>query len=134
MNGVAAIRQLLIGNVGLTNIVPAANVVAGILPKGSPVPALSIMSVSTVDVNIPSPGAKRRVVERVQVSGVAATYPELKALMKAVKQAASAQMPTVSGISEVTVHTDSAGPDFTDEAAALCFGSQDFKVAYNELT
>lgn len=134
MNGVIAIRQLLVGNAALIALVPAARISAGVLPQGTALPAVSVTSVSSVDRNIPNPGAKRHVRERVQVTVLAETYPSQKAVQAAVKKAAADEMPVVSGITDVVVHTDGAGPDFMDEAASIYLGTQDFSVSFNELT
>lgn len=133
MSGVAAIRQLLAADAGLTALVPATRIAAGVMPQGTALPAVSIMSVSSVDRNIPNPGTKRQVVERVQVTALSATYPALQTILAAVRAAAADKLPTVSGLSDVVVHTDGAGPDFMDEAAAIYLSTQDFRVSYNEV-
>lgn len=133
MNGIVAIRQLLAANGALTALVPSARIAAGVLPQGTTLPALSVTQVSSLDRNIPSPGAKRRVTDRVQVTVLASSYPEQRQILGAVKKAASDKMPTVTGITDVVVHTDSAGPDFMDEKATIYMGSQDFRVTYNEV-
>ena len=132
MNGVIAVRSLLVADTGLTALVPEARIAAGSLPQGTVLPAISLMSVSSVDRNIPAPGPKRRVTERVQVTVLARTYPETKAILAAVRKAADDQMPQIDGLTEVTVHTDSAGPDFLDEETGIQMQSQDFRVAFNE--
>lgn len=132
MNGVAAIRQLLANDGPVTALVPDDRISAGVLPLNIELPAIAITSVSSVDRNILQPGANRRVTERVQVTGYGANYPQMKVLMQAVKRAAADQMPTVDGITDVVVHTDSAGPDLTDEEAKLYLGTQDFRVSFNE--
>jgi hypothetical protein len=73
------------------------------------------------------------VVERVQATAMAATYPELKAILRAAKAAAADFVGDVAGLSGVTVHTDAAGPDFQDEQSSIHMGSQDFIVGYSEL-
>lgn len=132
MNGVIAVRVLLVADTGLTSLVPVARIAAGMLPQGTDLPAISLMSVSGVDRNIPAPGPKRRVTERVQVTLLARTYPETKAILAAVRKAASDQMPAIDGLTEVTVHTDSAGPDFLDEETGIHMQTQDFRVSFNE--
>lgn len=133
MNGVAAIRQLLASNAALTALVPSNRIGAGVLPQGTTLPALSVTLVSSVDRNIPQPGANRRVTDRVQVTVLAANYPQQRQILAAVKKAAADTMPTVSGITDVVAHTDSTGPDFMDEKATIYMGSQDFRVSYNEV-
>jgi hypothetical protein len=105
---------------------------AGMLPQGTDLPAISLMSVSSVDRNISAPGPKRRVTARVQVTALARTYPETKAILAAVRVAAADRMPAINGLTDVTVHTDSAGPDFLDEETGIHMQTQDFRVSFNE--
>ncbi|MBY0303616.1 MAG: DUF3168 domain-containing protein [Sphingomonas sp.] len=132
MNGVIAVRALLVAHAPLTTIVPSPRIVAGVIPEGSVMPTISLMSVSSVDRNILQPGIHRHVSERVQVTVMATTYPAAKALMKAVRAAAADQSPSIAGLTAVTVHTDSAGPDFTDSVTSLHLQTQDFRVSYLE--
>lgn len=132
MNGVIVVRSLLVGDTGVTELVPVARIAAGMLPQGTDLPAISLMSVSSVDRNIPAPGPKRRVTERVQVTVLAATYRQVKAILAAVRKAAADQMPTIDGLFDVTVHTDSAGPDFLDEETGIHMQTQDLRVSFNE--
>jgi len=132
MNGVIAVRSLLVADTGVTSLVPVARIAAGMLAQGTDLPAISLMSVSSVDRNVPAPGAKRRVTERVQVTVLARTYPEVKAIIAAARPAAADQMPTIDGLFDVTVHTDSAGPDFLDEETGIHMQTQDFRVSFNE--
>jgi hypothetical protein len=90
------------------------------------------MSVSSVDRNVPAPGPNRRVTERVQVTVLARTYPETKAILAAARKAAADQMPVIDGLTDVTIHTDSAGPDFLDEETGIHMQTQDFRVSFNE--
>jgi hypothetical protein len=132
MNGVIAVRSLLVADTRVTALVPVARIAAGMLPQGTDLPAISLMSVSSVDRNVPAPGSKRRVTERVQVTVLARTYPEVKAIIAAVRTAAADQMPAIDGLTDVTVHTDSAGPDFLDEETGIHMQTQDFRVSFNE--
>jgi hypothetical protein len=132
MNGVIAVRTLLVTDTGMTALVPEARIAAGMLPQGTDLPAISLMSVSSVDRNISAPGPKRRVTERVQVTVLAATYRQVKAILAAVRRAAADQMPTIDGLFDLTVHTDTAGPDFLDEETGIHMQSQDLRVSFNE--
>ena len=132
MNGVIAVRSLLVADTGVTVLVPAVRIVAGMLPQGTLLPAISLMSVSSTDRNIAAPGPKRRVTERVQVTVLAASYPAAKAIIRAVRAAAADRMLAIEGLTDVTVHTDSAGPDFLDEETGIHMQTQDFRVSFNE--
>ena len=132
MNGVIAVRSLLVADIGLTALVPLSRIAAGMLPQGIDLPAILLMSVSSVDRNVPAPGPNRRVTERVQVTVLARTYPETKAILAAARKAAADQMPVIDGLTDVTIHTDSAGPDFLDEETGIHMQTQDFRVSFNE--
>jgi len=132
MNGVIVVRSLLAGETRVTALVPEARIAAGMLPQGTNLPAISLMSVSSVDRNIPAPGPKRRVTERVQLTVLAASYRQVKAILAAVRRAAADHMPTIDGLFDVTVHTDSVGPDFLDEETGIHIQSQDLRVSFNE--
>ena len=132
MNGVIVVRSLLVADTGVTALVPAVRIVAGMLPQGTLLPAISLMSVSSTDRNIAAPGPKRRVTERVQVTVLAASYPAARTIIRAVRAAAADQMPAIDGLTDVTVHTDSAGPDFLDEETGIHMQTQDFRVSFNE--
>lgn len=134
MDGVATIRKLLTENAALLAVVPESRIKAGIFRQGTTLPAISLMSVSSVDRNIMAPGAMRMVIDRIQVTVLAQTYPSLKSVMRLVKKAAADQMPEVDGITDVVVHTDGQGADFVDDDTTLYLGTQDFKVSYNQAT
>ena len=132
MNGVIAVRSLLVGDLRVTALVPPERIAAGTLPQGIAMPAIALTSIGSVDRNVPSPGPKRRVTERVQVTVLARAYPEAKAILAAIRAAAADRMPQIDGVSDVTVHTDSAGPDFLDEETGIHMQTQDFRVSFNE--
>lgn len=131
-DGVAALQQQFTGNAALLALVPEERIGAGVFPQGTALPYVSLSLVSSVDRNLPSPGVKRRVQDRVQATVAASDYEQLREVMKAVKDAAADSAPAVDGISEVTIHSLGAGPDFMDEAATIYLGSRDFRVWYNE--
>ena len=132
MNGVAALQALLSANGPLGQLVAPERIAAGVLPQGTALPAISIMSISSIDRNIPDPGGLRRVTDRVQVTVMASTYQMVKMTVYAVRGAAADQMPIVAGIAQVVIHTEGAGPDFMDEEACICMQAQDFRVSFNE--
>lgn len=132
MNGVIAVRSLLVADTGVTALVPASRIIAGSIPQGTTLPAISLMAVSSTDRNILQPGTSRRVTERVQVTVLAGSYPATKAIFRAVRAAAADQAPAIDGLTDVTVHTDSAGPDFLGEETGIHMQTQDFRVSFNE--
>jgi hypothetical protein len=138
MDGVAVIRQLLAADAAVTAMVPATSpggqsrMSADPLAQGVDLPAISLEEISAVDRNIPAPGATRFVTARIQVTGHARNYPELRALMKAIKNACADQRPTVTGLTNVVVLTDGTGPQGISAVTNARTQTQDFKVTYNE--
>ncbi|PZQ54191.1 MAG: hypothetical protein DI555_14120 [Novosphingobium pentaromativorans] len=133
MDGIVAVRSVLIDDEPLTELAPADDIAAGPRPMGFALPGISLASVSKVDRNIPAPGEWRHVRERVQATIHARNYPEQKAILRAMRKAAADRLyPEVPGIRDVTIHTEPAGPDFMIEAASIWCGTQDFIVTYSE--
>lgn len=133
MDGVTAIRSVFAADDALTALVPVARIIAGPLPLNIETPAISLQSISRTNLNILSPGSTRFATEWVQVTVIAGSYLSQKAIIRAVRHAAGdALYPEVDGISGVTIHTDSTGPDFMNEQTSLYLGSQDFRVKYTE--
>lgn len=132
MDGVAVMVQLLTNDSDVTALVAATRIQAGALPQGVTLPAIAIETISKVDRNIPNPGIYRHVSERVQVTVLAKNYPSQKDVMRAVREAAADTFPTVTGLINVTVHTDGAGPDLMSEESSIYIGTQDFRITYSE--
>lgn len=133
MDGVAAVRSVLVADTSMVALVPASRIFAGPAPLGTALPFVMLGSISKVDLNLLSPGVTRFVKERVQATVVGANYPQQKAIHRAVRHAAADRLnPPVTGLLSVSIHTDSAGPDFYDDDYAGWRGSQDFQVKYEE--
>jgi len=133
MDGVAAVRSVMIADAPLVALVPEDSIHAGDLPLNATLPAISLSSVSKVDRNIPAPGATRHVRERVQATFHARNYPEQKAVERAARRAAADKInPEVPGITNVTIHTEGAGPDLRAADASVWMGTQDFMTTYTE--
>lgn len=134
MNGILAVLTVLHADSGVTALVPTQRIVAGVLTQGAALPSISVTLISTVDLNLPTPGATRFVTERVQVTVLAPTYKRQREVLAAVKRAAADRLNVpVTGIGNVSIHTDSAGPDFMNEDASIYLGSIDFRVKFTEL-
>lgn len=133
MDGVSVIKALLAADAAVLALVPIDRIEAGILPPGTTLDAISIADVSQVDRKVLKPGATRHVTERVQVTALAATYPQLKAILRAAKHACDGFIGAIAGLTGVTVHFDSAGAYICDEASSIHMKSHDFKVGYTEV-
>jgi hypothetical protein len=132
MDGVAIVRALIVASSEMLELVPLERIVGGVLPVGTELDAISITRVSVIDRNIPSPGANRRVTERIQVTAMGRTYPRSKAALRAAKAVLADFVGTAAGLDNVCIQTDAGGPDFMNEEASIHMGTQDFIVGYTE--
>jgi hypothetical protein len=132
MTGVVVVVQLLIADAGVTALVPPAQIVGDTVAQDTPLPNISAQQISSVDLNIPAPGATRHVTQRIQTTIRAASRPEAKAILKAVRRAGAAKMPLIAGVSDVVSQTDGEGPDGTEPETGARLQAQDFRVSYNE--
>lgn len=133
MDGVAALRVALLADSRLTNLVPAQRVISGVLPQGIDLPAIGLRSISRVEPADLAREDEQYVRERIQARVVAKSYPEQKAVERAVRRAARFQLDiVVEGITDVTILFDGAGPDIHSEDTDIHIGTQDFGVSYNE--
>ena len=140
MSGVAVVRYLLANNSPVTNIVPAAAIMAGDIPLATVLPAISVKQISGVPLNFTRiNGAHRLHTDRVQVSvlvkGPRGTpaglgYPGMRALLALVLAACPSQRGTVNGITVDSIVPDLEGPDLYDDTDIVHQGSRDFLVRW----
>lgn len=134
MDGVAAVRAVLLARAEMVALVPAEKTFAGPMPLKMQGPALSLERVSWSSMPVLTPGVQRFVTERVQVTARALNYPSQAAILREVCSAADSQLyPEIPGISGVTIYSAGAGPDFFLDALSLWQGSHDFTVKYNQV-
>lgn len=144
MSGVAVIRYLLANNAPVLAVLPAARIVAGDLPLNTVLPAISVTQISSVPQNdIRINESPKLHTDRVQVSVMfrgpqgtpaGAGYPGVKALLKLVLAACPSQRGVINGVSVGSITPDIEGPDLSDDATALYFGSRDFLISWQSTT
>lgn len=133
MSGVLIIRTLLAANAPLLLLVPAARVMAGVLPQATALPAVSVTEISTVELpHLDAQSPTTLVQERVQVTVLAADYPAQKALLAAARKAVNYQRGVIAGSVVASIRRGANGPDFVDAAAGFFMQSVDFEVIYHE--
>lgn len=132
MSGDLVLRSTLLADAEWSALVPAESTIADdAAPQGLAPPYALIAVVSTVDRNILKPGETRHVTERVELTFYANSAKQRREMKRIARKAAADTMPVFAGLTSVTIHTDSAGPNFTTDAS-IRVGSQDFKVTYSE--
>lgn len=132
MSDVKVTRYLLANNAALTAVVAAAQIQAGEIPQGSPLPALGVTHVITVRAQLIAGTQSCRA--RVQVTVHAATYPQQKQVLALVRAALPRTYGTVNGVKVTSLVVGDEGPDFRndDVQPPIYMGSQDFIVTYTE--
>lgn len=134
MSGVDVIGEILRASAAVTALVPAARVKEDLLSQKTVLPAIAVGSISVVDLNTFSNGETRRVTERIQVTVAAADVRTRKALMLAVRNAASKAVGSYADVTDVSVLLDGAGPSLPLTDPTMFLKTQDFRVSYNEPT
>lgn len=131
MSGVAVVRSLLAGYSNLTAIVPASRIYAGVLPVNIQMPAISIEQISGQQMNNLAMSSDGYLVEeRVQITVLAKSYPQVKTILGHVRLACPLSRGTVNTINCQGVIPDTEGPDIFDQVTRLYSQSQDYIVFY----
>lgn len=140
MSGVSVIRYLLANNAAVTAIIPTARVIAGPVPLGTVLPALTITTIDSIPMNlIRINEANKMHRDHVQVSalfyGAKATTPGagylgLYQMMKLILAACPSQRGTVNGFAVDSIIPDILGPDLHDQETDLYSSSRDFIVRW----
>lgn len=132
MSDVAVVRYLLANSAGLIAVVPATKIIAGTIPQGTALPAISVTHLSTVRRQPVGTPANVFCTSRVQVTVMAKTYPTQKSIMALVRAALPRTKGTVSGIVVDSLMPDFEGPDFKNDEIGAHVGSIDYIVTYKE--
>jgi len=127
------IRALLIADGGVLALCPAARIVAGVIPQGSALPAISVMRIShysaaRIDAQAPTGLAT----SRVQVSVLTKDYAVADALVIAARKACNFQRGSLGGVAVISVVRDVEGPDMENDDARIQYRTIDFMVTYHE--
>ena len=136
MRAEKVINNLLNAAAGITALVgsgSAARIYPGIVPQDSALPALVVEHISgneltTLDAN----AAFGLVQSRIQVTALAKTYPEVKALIEQVRIACNYQRGVIATVRVVSVLRDTVGPDLRDDDMQIYSQSIDFQVTFQE--
>lgn len=131
MSGVKICRYLLANAAGVTALVPSARILAGVFPQETVMPAITLTLVSSIPtLQVGSRSGLNT--DRVQVTAFAATYPEIEALLNAVKVALPYSHATINSVDCDSILPDLVGPDGFDDVLSVCFKSRDYIVKWNE--
>lgn len=141
MSGVAVIRYLLAHNAAVLAVVPAARIMAGGLPLGTTLPAISVTQLSSIPRNVVAMDATHvQHTDHVQVTVLFKTpsatppgdgYPGKSSLLKKVLAACPNRHGAVGSVDVDCIIPEPEGPDISDAEEGMEFGSRDFMVRWN---
>jgi hypothetical protein len=131
MSGVAIVAHLLVSAAGVTAVVPASRIKAGVLPQKTTVPAISVSKISAQQHNtLAQNSATYMVTERVQVTVLAKDYVQMKQIQALVRAALPQTRATVNGFVCDALYPDNEGPDLYDHEDQIHAGSADYRVSF----
>lgn len=131
MSGVAIARYLLANDASLTAQVPAARIMAGILPLNITPPAISVTEDSAEEHNNVAMDFDTTLRKsRVSVRVLAATYPSQKTILELARLALPNTNGTVNGITVDSIVPDASGPDEFDPDLAIYSQDKIFVVNF----
>lgn len=130
MSAEKVVYNLLSTNAALKLIVPTARMFAGVVPIGATYPALCYNLVSSSDITaIGLTTIKSR--SRIQVTVVAKSYPDVKALADKVRIACNLKRGTFNGVVTDSVIMDNIGADYRDDETGVFYSTVDFNIVHN---
>jgi hypothetical protein len=131
MSGVAIIRYLLVDDPLLTQTVPAGRIKAGVMPINTQLPAISITQVSGIEYSVIKRGENQLVIERIQITVLATTYPDQKNVLKLVRAALlNGACGDVNGFDVDSITYESDGPDLYSDNPVIFEQSVDYIVRF----
>ena len=132
MRAEKVVRALLMQASAVTALV-ADRCYPGELPQGCVLPALVVEHVSTVQLGtLDAASAYGLMQARIQVTGLASTYPALKTLLDAASTACNYQRGLIASVRVASVVRQLIGPDLRDDDRSVFHQSVDFVVTYQE--
>lgn len=132
MRAEKVVYALLTGSQALTALV-GSKIYPGLIPQNTPMPAVSYELISSVDIapiNAQAGGVVLR--SRVQVSVLARTYAEVKAIQEAVREALLFRSGLIAGVQVIAITRELVGPDERDDEAALYMQGVDYMLTHDE--
>lgn len=133
MNGVLIMCKLMQADPTLMSLLSDAQVVAGTVPQGDPLPAIGVTEVSRNEFRTVSAGEPTTLVTaRIRLTVHAKNYPSQKEVLLAAKLGPGVHTGRIAGVKVRSVRRGDVGPDFSDDSAGIYQQSRDFMVTYIE--
>lgn len=134
MNGPAIVIQMLLANQGLLAVVPADKIFPGLVKVNTVLPAVAVTEVSCVESKTLSANSnKRYTVSRVQVTTLAKTYGQKRAVVELVRRALPNFHGTLAGVDVEAIIPEPRGPDLENAEASISMQTQDYMVSFQSV-
>lgn len=134
MSAEKVFNALLNADAALVALVGADNILPGVIPQGTPLPAVAFNHISTVErTTVAMNETTTLCTSRIEVAVQAKTYPSQKAVLKAVRTACKNKSGVIAGIKVHSVTVDTVGPDMRDDDAGIHMQTLDFIVKYTQV-
>jgi hypothetical protein len=130
LEGSDILGALMTADAELLAVVPAAQMKAGRLPDGTPLPALLARTVSSVDRQPLKRGPLVRRTDRVSVTVRAASHRDRKAVIGLVRKCCAGKTGDIGGGLNVSILTAGMGPDLNGPGDSF-EKTQDFRVSWD---
>lgn len=132
MRAEQALYALLAADAGIAARV-ASRIYPGQLPQGTLLPALVVEHVDSQPLpTIDAQAGFSLVQSRLQVTALAKTYTDQKAVLDAVRAALNYQRGVIAGVRVMHIVRDTVGPDLRDDDLQVYVQSMDFMVTFQE--
>lgn len=131
MSGAMIIGTLLSADTDVLALVTVDRIEASMLPDNTPLPALLVRLVSSVDRQTLKREAVVHVTERVAVTVRASSYQEQGAVIRAVRRCCAGKIGNIGGGVNVSILTAGTGPDLLGPAGSF-EQTQDFRISFND--
>ena len=126
------IHALLTAAAPITALV-ADRCYAGQLPQATPLPALVVDHISSMLMpTLDATSGYNISTTRIQVTALCTSYPAVKNLLQAVKDACAWQRGVIAGVTVLSIRPDLRGPDGRDDDRSVFYQSLDFTVIFQE--
>lgn len=130
MTGADIVGALLRTYAPLTGAVPVAQIKAEMLPEGSPLPAVLVRDVSSIDRQPLRRGSWVRLTDRVAVTVRAASYRDRKVIIGLVRACCAGRTGDIGGGMRVAILTAGLGPGLIGPGNSF-ERTQDFRVSFD---
>lgn len=131
MSAVKAVNYLLSQSAAVTALVPAVDIVSGVVPQGTGMPCILVRQVSGVErltVDTPSTYFKT---DRVQVTAITEDYDSKLSILSKALLALVGQRGSINGVKVDSILPDGEGPDIDDPGMPRYERSRDFIVKWH---